>query len=370
MKRSVSTERSGLKGVTTGQRLRAITMGTPQCINDQMIIQCKALVLRRDASKSFGEVIVAETAPLIPLSVPVAIPPLARTLDCSISWDENLRIAARVRDGGLTTVVYAGNANFYGVSLREYAQLLEFFIKIQVSTGLAVVPSAGPDYGRLLDQAELLKALPFSTVMVLPATSPSTPAGAYRALRQFSECIGKPLALYLRSAEYLPIASIARLVDDGVVSWIKYSVAHSETDQFLEDLVERVDRRRVLGGFGELPTLLHARRFGVAGFGSGSACIAPRLSARLHRALEAKRWDLAQEIIELFRPLELLRNEFGSAAVLHDAMSLIGIAKTGPLLPLISNTEERQHAEIATAARSLLAHETELADPLHPRSVK
>jgi dihydrodipicolinate synthase/N-acetylneuraminate lyase len=43
--------------------------------------------------------------------------------------------------------------------------------------------------------------------------------------------------------------------------------------------------------------------------------------------------------------------------VLHEAVRLAGIADTGPLLPLLSNLPEADHAKVREAAARLLAED-------------
>jgi hypothetical protein len=46
--------------------------------------------------------------------------------------------------------------------------------------------------------------------------------------------------------------------------------------------------------------------------------------------------------------------------VLHDAVTLAGIADMGPMLPHLSNIAADQHAAVAAAAKALLAHDRTL----------
>src|SRR4029450_1257780 len=74
--------------------------------------------------------------------------------------------------------------------------------------------------------------------------------------------------------------AIARLVSDGVVVAIKYAVVRQDpsTDAYLEGLLARVYRARVVSGMGERPAVQHMRQFGLPGFTTGSGCVAPSLS--------------------------------------------------------------------------------------------
>ncbi len=74
----------------------------------------------------------------------------------------------------MTTLLYGGNANFYNIGLHEYASMLDALTEL-AAPGTWVIPSVGPDYGKLLDQAAVLKTRKFPTAMVLPMTFPVDP---------------------------------------------------------------------------------------------------------------------------------------------------------------------------------------------------
>ena len=70
-------------------------------------------------------------------------------------------------------------------------------------------------------------------------------------------------------------------------------------------------------------------------------------------AINAKDYDLAEDIRQQFLPLEDLRNEINPIRVLHEAVTLSGIADTGPHLPLLSGITDSAEARIKTAAVEL-----------------
>jgi hypothetical protein len=59
--------------------------------------------------------------------------------------------------------------------------------------------------------------------------------------------------------------------------------------------------------------------------------------------------------------LEDLRDAFNPIRVLHEAVTLSGIADMGPMLPLLSNLPAAHHAAVGAAARTLLAFDDGLA---------
>ena len=61
----------------------------------------------------------------------------------------------------------------------------------------------------------------------------------------------------------------------------------------------------------------------------------------------------ADVIRTVFRPLEDLRNNHGPIPTLHHAVSLAGIAETGPHYPLLSSLPDPVLTEIGETARRL-----------------
>ena len=100
------------------------------------------------------------------------VPPLARKNDGTraIDFAENDRILSHMVDGGITRFLYGGNAFLYHISLSEYEQLLDWLSG--ASDDLWMIPSAGPSFGRLIDQAAILRRYKFPCVMALPCGDP------------------------------------------------------------------------------------------------------------------------------------------------------------------------------------------------------
>ena len=62
-----------------------------------------------------------------------------------------------------------------------------------------------------------------------------------------------------------------------------------------------------------------------------------------------------------FLPLENLRDAHSPIRVLHEAVTLAGIADMGPMLPMLSNIAEEHRAPIREAALALRQHDEQLA---------
>src|SRR5687767_14252692 len=103
----------------------------------------------------------------LPRSV-IAVPPLCRDPSGKCNAVENRRLIQHIESGGVSTFLYGGNANFYNIALSEYESVLDL-IEEGAAAASWVIPSVGPYYGMMLDQAALLTRRKFPTAMVLPA---------------------------------------------------------------------------------------------------------------------------------------------------------------------------------------------------------
>src|SRR5437764_13384763 len=86
----------------------------------------------------------------------LAVPPLARNGDYSLNEAENTKLIRHIEGGGIRTLLYGGNANFYHIALSEYDQVLGFLAQA-AGADTWVIPSAGPAYGTMMDQAKMLR---------------------------------------------------------------------------------------------------------------------------------------------------------------------------------------------------------------------
>jgi dihydrodipicolinate synthase/N-acetylneuraminate lyase len=286
----------------------------------------------------------------------LAVPPLARDASEKICRDENAKIVQHIEAGGVSMLLYGGNANLYHIRPSEFAWLLEMLQDVAAADTL-VVPSVGPAYGTMMDQADVFKDTAFPTVMVLPTKAVMTEAGLMTGFRRFVEAINRPAVLYIKEEGYISPEGAAELVKDGLVSFIKYAIVRPDTaeDEYLSRLVGMVDPRLICSGIGEQPALIHLTKFRLNGFTSGCVCINPKLSQQILKAICENDHETAEAIRKIFLPLENLRNEVNPIRVLHEAVGLAGIASTGRHFPLLSGLTESTAGRVASVARDLLA---------------
>ena len=286
----------------------------------------------------------------------ISVPPLARKADLSLNDAENTKLIKHLEAGGVRTFLYGGNANLYNIAVSEYAKLLEYLAGAVAPTSI-VVPSVGPFYGNIVDQADILKSFQFPTAMILPTLFPAKPAGIQVAVRHFVERSGIPAVLYIKDENYMPPEAAAQLVNEGLISWIKYAIVRDNpaVDPYLTKLIDLVDRKLIVSGIGEQPAIIHLRDFGITGFTSGCVCVAPALSMKCMAAIHHEDYAEAEAIRAQFEPLEDQRNSHGPIPVLHHAVQLAGVADTGPFLPLLAPLADERLPAIKQAALELLA---------------
>src|SRR4051794_22113428 len=263
-----------------------------------------------------------------------AVPPLPRRADAkrTLDLDEAEKIARHIEAGGITRFLYGGNAFLYHATLGEFEMLAGW-----LSTFAAPrwpIPSLGPSFGRALDQARILRAHRFTAAMMLPCGDPRDARGLEAGYREIADAAGMPLILYLKSEDAFGadrdagLDAVGRLVADGVAIAIKYAVVLDDPshDAYLDGLLRRVDRSRIITGMGERPAIVHLRDFALTGMTTGSGCIAPRTCQAFFEAASAGDWTRAAELRAVFMPLEDLRDAWGPARVLHHATELAGVA--------------------------------------------
>jgi 4-hydroxy-tetrahydrodipicolinate synthase len=288
------------------------------------------------------------------LRCPLALPPMARTASGDIAVQEQKKILAWLRAGGINTFLYGGCANFFNASVRAYETTLGIVEELAEADDW-VIPTIGPDFGKAMDQAEILRGRRFPAAMLLPL-APVTAAGVATGLRRLSDTVGKPLMVFFKSPEYVRAADLAAMIKDGVLCCVEYGIGGStdKAEPFLAELLDRTGNAdAIIDGAGERTITIHAR-FGLKGYTTGSGVVAPHLTVALLEAI--KRGDLgkAESIRAHFLELEGLRQAHSPIPVLHDAVRLASIADTGPIGPFFSNvSDEAALISIAAAATKL-----------------
>ena len=290
-----------------------------------------------------------------------AVPPLPRRHDERRTLDFGAAelIVRHIEAGGITRFLYGGNAFLYHVSLDEFAALIDWLAGFPGSRW--PIPSIGPSFGRAIDQARLLRKHSFPAVMMLPCADPRDARGLEAGMREIAHAAATPLILYLKSDDAFGadrdegLDAIGRLMDDGTAIAIKYAVVRPDpnVDPYLDGLLQRVDRRRVISGMGERPAIEHLRDYELGGLTTGSGCIAPRSCQALFEAAAAGDWARATEYRGPFMPLEDLRDLWGPARVLHHATELAAVAPTGPIPPYVSALSADQLRQLAPVALAL-----------------
>ena len=287
----------------------------------------------------------------------LAVPPIARRPDFSLNETANSALIRYLESGGIKTLMYGGNANFYHLGLSDIEEAARQLIEV-AGSDTWVIPSIGPEFGKALDQARLLAPMGFPTVMVLPTSFPMTPAGVPIGIANIAERFGNPVIAYVKAENYARPADLAALIRHGYVCAIKYGVVRQNPteDAYLSEILQHVERDRVVSGIGERPAPAHLLKFGLVSFTSGAVCIAPRLSLALLAALKSGDQESALKHQTEFLPVEDLRDRHSPIRTLHTAVTLSGIADMGPMQPMLTEiTDPAARREIERAAHALRA---------------
>jgi dihydrodipicolinate synthase/N-acetylneuraminate lyase len=286
----------------------------------------------------------------------LSVPSLARDSGYALDHEQNRRLMAHLRSGGVSTFMYGGNANLYNIGVKEFASLLDMLEKLAESDDW-IIPSVGADYGKACDQIEELKGRKFPTAMVLPLRFPATPKGAALGIGKLAERFGRPVIAYVKDEGFIEPADLAALVKEGAVCAVKYAIVRQDPskDDTLKAILKSVDSNMVVSGIGERPILDHVKHFGLKAFTSGSVCVAPKLSMAILKAVHAGDMDKAAALRSKFLPLEDLRDAHSPLRVLHEAVRLAGISETGPMQPFLSNIVDKDILDaVSKAARQLV----------------
>jgi hypothetical protein len=299
-----------------------------------------------------------KTTPVTPADLRasvLALPPLAHGADGEIAPAQNRAISNWLRQGGVSSFLYGGCANFFNAPVASYGALLDA-IEAPALADDWVIPSIGPDYGKARDQIAVLRERDFPTAMLLPLLQ-VTPQGVATGLRRLADFYGKPLMVFFKSADYVRPRDLAALLADGVLCCVEYGITGAaDPEPFLAELLAATgSAAQVIDGLGERTVVGNARH-GLQGFTTGSGVIAPHLSMALLRAVQAGDLETAATLRERFLPLEALRQAHGPIPVLHEAVRAAGIAETGPIAPFFSNCDDpavlSQIAKVAAQLRS------------------
>ena len=258
--------------------------------------------------------------------------------------------------------MYGGNANFYNLGLYEYSSILDA-LEQMAAADTWIVPSAGPDFGKLLDQARVLRTRAFPTAMVLPQTFPATPQGCERAIRLFAESFGRKVIVYVKADDYLAPTNIARLVDSGLVSGIKYSIVRHDPkqDEFLTNWCSS-----------SIPQSSSAAS--ASGLRSPTCAISGSAALRRDRSAwrrvvhahacrdQARALGRGRKLRAAYLPLEDARDAHSPIRVLHDAVTLAASPTWDPSCRSFP-TRCSEHQRRVKRVAALLAHDRALLTP-------
>jgi dihydrodipicolinate synthase/N-acetylneuraminate lyase len=199
----------------------------------------------------------------------IAVPPIALTEDGRVSAAENRRIMRHIADGGIPVLLYGGNANLYHFGLDLYREAVDV-LHAELPAPVSILFSAGPGFGTALDHVKVLRQAGVRSVMLLPTAFPSDQVGVGAGVRRIADALGNGIVLYIKRENYVAPDGLARLIDDGAVTFVKYAVERTEPadDAYLDRLVEAVGTGVIASGMAETPIADHVGRRRLAAFSS------------------------------------------------------------------------------------------------------
>jgi dihydrodipicolinate synthase/N-acetylneuraminate lyase len=286
----------------------------------------------------------------------VAVPPVAWTDKLDLAEAENRKLIKHIESGGIGALLYGGNANLYHYDRGRFAALVDL-LGDAAAPETSVIPSIGPDFGKLLDGARILRGRRFAGVMALPMTFPTHTAGIEKALRAAADTLGAPLILYIKREHYLAPDRVAALLADSAVCFVKYAVERHDPagDRYLSDLCSAIGPSNIASGMGETPIHVHLPDYGLRTYTSGGVCIAPSAAMAILAAYRAGDRTEASRLSAPFLQFEKVRAAINGFSVMHDAVTLSGIADMGPILPMAGNVAEADRPKVREAVAALVA---------------
>lgn len=287
----------------------------------------------------------------------VAVPPIALTPERTVADAPNRALVRHIEAGGVSVLLYGGNANLYHYSLERYAEALAMMES--VATTSRVIASIGPDFGKMLDQAPLLERSAIRNVMLLPVAFPSDTHGVMEGVRMITERLGFGIILYIKRDMYVRPNTLEKLVSEGAVRFVKYAVERQDPadDEYLDTILSAIGPDLVASGMGETPIAVHVGQRGLATYTSGAVCIAPAASMRMLGLLREGRRDEVEKMIGPFLDFERVRSRLGGIQVLHDGVTTAGIAEMGPQMPMLSRIKPQYMGEAREVVEGLLTAE-------------
>ena len=288
----------------------------------------------------------------------VAVPPIALTPDGAVAREANRALMAHIAEGGIRTLLYGGNANLYHYGAALLREALAVLTEGRPDD-TTLVFSIGPDFGKAMDQVEDVRRAGIANVMLLPMAFPADATGVAEGVRRIADRLGTGLVLYVKREGQVDAADVGRLMEEGAVSFVKYAVERAVPgeDAHLDALIAAVGRERIASGYGETPIIDHIGARRMATFTSGAVCIAPAASNALLHGLRAG--SDVSHALEPFLEFERQRAWIGGTKVLHDGITLSGLADCGPQLPMVSSLTQEEREAIRPSVEALMAAEAE-----------
>lgn len=257
----------------------------------------------------------------------------------------------RIAEGIRVVIPAAGTGEFHSLTVEE--ALATIAATLEVNQGRAkILAPIGLGLEHALAVGEKALTLGADGVLVMPPVHPYLSDDGVRA---YFEAIHQALKIkiwvYKRGA-FPSDACLLDLARRGVIAGVKYAVNEMNA---LASFVEKVDQHcQVVCGTAERNAPFY-QLAGARGFTSGAAMLFPRLSLKLHAALDAGDYISAMKFRGILEPLEAFRARHGDAlniTAIKAGMRILG-HDFGPVRPPNRPLSEAEITELAGLLRTI-----------------
>lgn len=255
----------------------------------------------------------------------------------------------------------AGTGEFHSLSAEEAAQCVEITRKAAGPAAVVFAP-VGLGLGHAIEIGRRGLEAGADALLLMPPIHPCPSDAGFRDYFQaISDAVPLPIFAYKKG----PVPSDALLTQlggEGRLAGVKY--ADNEMDAFVRFADANAGRLGLYCGTAEryAPFFMLA---GATGYTSGAGCLCPRLTLRMHAALEAGKYPEAMRLLQILRPIEDERARDGDATSV--ACIKYGLERCGydfgPPRPPWRRLTDGEKLDFRRRLDPILAAEIALASP-------
>ena len=255
-------------------------------------------------------------------------------------------------ESGVSLLYPAGNTGeAMSLSADEWTTIVEVALVV-AGDGVAVLPGIGHEYTVALELAGRARTLGVDGLLLMPRVQPyASSLGLVEYWKAILEGSELPGVVYKRGLPGLD--DLFDLVSDDRVIACKY--ADKDVSEFRSTVSSANSNVIWTCGIAERYAPFY-HQAGAAGFTSGLANFAPRISLELHKALDEGDYQKALDLRHRTLPFEEIRARNGDAfnvAAVKTAMDMSGLAG-GRVRPPLIDLDDRAIGDVEEVLPSLI----------------